>query len=105
MTIRRRVRSFEEWMGPDEPIRIPIAADGADDPGAAWNIAIRERRRRGLPIGPFKIGFMTQAETQEEAEAEVLKHQREAPETPFTVYRRGSRCREILAEWEPPAAR
>ncbi len=106
MTIRRRVRSLEEWMGPDEPIRIPIAADGADDPDAAWNVAIREHRRRGLKVGPFKIdGVWMLAETRDDALAMVDEHKRTSPTDRVTVYRRDSRCREVLLEWEPPAAR
>ena len=47
------------------------------------------------------ISLQTQADTAEEAEAQVARHREEDGAVPITVYKKGSRQEEVLARWDP----
>ncbi len=99
MSVRRRVRSLEQQMGARSRIRIPIFWDGRSE--EIWRHRAEDARARGQPIQLIQFTLMDEAETPEEAEAKVAAHREDGEGMPITVYRRGSKATEVLAEWDP----
>jgi hypothetical protein len=99
MSMRRRVVTLERLRRVGEHIRIPIVWDGLTE--QPWRARVAEARERGADVHVIRIGLMDEADSLEDAEAKVAMHRQDAPLMPFTVYRRGTHGREVLAEWNP----
>jgi len=80
-------------------VRIRIFWDGVDVQPIRERVA--DARQRGVPIDLIRFGLMDEADTLEEAQALVEEHRREGDQMPITIYRRGTRGEEVLAEWDP----
>ncbi len=99
MTIRRRLRRVERKAGFGDDVLVPIVWDGKDE--ELWRERVEEADQNGWGINLIAFSVIDEADTVEQARTLITEHRESGDPLPITVYKRGSRADEVLAEWDP----